>query len=579
MNIERPFKTLGACILALVFLPALLGRAQDTQPGRVGSAANLTIRAALVDKDLNIKPVPQLALKITDVSGSTPPVDARTSLDGLVILKLAQGRYRIESSRPVLYQGKSYVWRVEAQLAGQDQTCELTNDNATIVAAPTDAISPSDRSRDNMTDFYQKYRNSVLTVWSEIGHGTGFIIDGNGLILTNQHVIGASEFIAVQFDETRKVRAKLLAADPERDVAVLLANLDAFADAIPAPVWKTASGQDPVVEGEKVLAIGSPLSQRKIMTTGIVSKLEPQAIISDVNINHGSSGGPLFNSVGQVVGLTTFHEDPSGNGIAGIVRIEETYPTIAKARETLATESAPPKTLLPVEPSEKYPVAGLKQAIQRKNTNNKRYFLTVGDFDVAIITPAYKYRMMTEGELASSKELNKRLKKANEDIRFNPLDNLRDWQEYTGEYNPVIQIRAQSHLHETFLSGLSRGLAAAGGSYAGPARMKFKNDFKEMRLLCDGKEIQPIQPGKIAYLLSLSNFIVAVSDASYEGLYTYPFDAISPSCKDVSLEIVALKKGSKPERLPLDRKTVQQVWDDFGPYREKAKETKAPGTD
>ncbi len=554
--------------------PPRLTDTQDTSAAKAGSAANLTIRVALVDKDLNIKPVPQLALKITDENGSTPVVEARTKLDGSVILKLAPGRYRIESSRPVLYQGKSYLWRIEALIGGQDETYELTNENATIVAAPTGAISPSDRSRDNLTDLYQKYRNSVVTVWSEIGHGTGFIFDSNGLILTNQHVIGASEFISVQFDETRKVRAKLLSEDPERDVAVLLANLDAFPDAIPALLWKSETGKAAVVEGEKVLAIGSPLSQRKIMTTGIVSKVEPRAIISDVNINPGNSGGPLFNSVGYVVGLTTFHEGSSGPGIAGIVRIEEAYSTIAKAREKLATESAPPKTLLPVEPAEKYPVAGLKQVIQRKNSgNSKRYFLTVGDFDVAIITPVFKYRMMTGGELAGSKELNKRLKKANEDSTLNPLDDLRDWAEYAGEYSAVISIRAHSHLHETFLSGFSRTMAAASGSYGGPARLKFKNDFKAMRLLCNSKEIQPIHPGKIAHVLSLSNSIVQVSDASYEGFYSYPPDAISPSCKEVALEIESVKKGSKPERQPLDRKAVQQVWDDFGPYRAQAKNT------
>ena len=79
---------------------------------------------------------------------------------------------------------------------------------------------------------FQKYQKSVVTVWSEIGSGTGFIVDSAGLVMTNQHVIGPSELISVQFDAKRKVAAKVLAFDAERDVAVLYADLSAFPGAV-----------------------------------------------------------------------------------------------------------------------------------------------------------------------------------------------------------------------------------------------------------------------------------------------------------------------------------------------------------
>jgi S1-C subfamily serine protease len=221
-----------------------------------------------------------------------------------------------------------------------------------VVGKATGPKANNDRRRltDELTDSFKRLQTSVVTVWSEIGHGTGFIVDAAGLILTNQHVVGPSEYVAVQFDPARKIPAKLLAANPEKDIAVLWVNLELLPEATIAPL-ADARRDVPVIEGERVLTIGSPLNQRKVMTTGIVSKVEARTLISDININHGNSGGPLFNSLGEVIGITTFGDitQQGGPGISGIVRIEqaeslitesETYRKCAKtASETVAGRS------------------------------------------------------------------------------------------------------------------------------------------------------------------------------------------------------------------------------------------------
>src|SRR5205807_1272485 len=83
-------------------------------------------------------------------------------------------------------------------------------------------------------------------------------------------------------------------ADPPKDVALLSVNRAALPNASSAPLYRPGAGRTPVQEGERVFTIGSPLSLDKIITTGIVSKVEPHTIMSDVNINPGNSGGPLF---------------------------------------------------------------------------------------------------------------------------------------------------------------------------------------------------------------------------------------------------------------------------------------------
>src|SRR5262249_52887112 len=116
------------------------------------------------------------------------------------------------------------------------------------------------RLRDELSSGFQRLQNTVVTVWSEFGHGTGFFVDDQGLLLTNQHVVGPSEYLAVQFDEKRKVQARLLAADPTRDVAVLWANRSAFPESIVATIAHPSPGTPSLEEGERVFTIGSPLS-------------------------------------------------------------------------------------------------------------------------------------------------------------------------------------------------------------------------------------------------------------------------------------------------------------------------------
>ena len=125
-----------------------------------------------------------------------------------------------------------------------------------------------------------------MTVWSATGHGSGFLVDSSGLIATNEHVIGTSEYAAVQLSPTVKVSARIVVANANKDVAILAVN-PSFEGIRPVRLGYARDGKPPAVEGQQVFTIGSPLNQRKVMTSGIVGRVEPRAIISDVNINHG----------------------------------------------------------------------------------------------------------------------------------------------------------------------------------------------------------------------------------------------------------------------------------------------------
>jgi S1-C subfamily serine protease len=428
------------------------------------------------------------------------------------------------------------------------------------------------RLKDELTSNFNRLQTSVVTVWSEVGHGTGFIFDKEGLIMTNQHVVGPSQYIAVQFDSKRKIPAVLLAASPEKDVAILWANLEALPDATVAPIAKLDGDEPAIVEGERVFTIGSPLSQRKIMTTGIASKIEQRAILSDININPGNSGGALFNSIGEVVGITTFGESGrSGPGVSGIVRIEEAMPLIEEAKKKMVEAQKPTARLLPVDPTDTFPLDAIKEIATAKKFDTDRYVTSVGGFNLVFLTPTLKYRIQTEAEREAAKTREKRNKKDGAvQGTFRPFDDFFAWREYVGDYKPILIIRATPELGESFWGALGRGIAANYGIHT-QAKLRFKTDFYRMRLLCGDKEVEPIHPAKIAHILSESNYFVSIKDATFEGMYSYPADAISPACGKVTLELYSEKEPNQAKRKELSEKTVLKIATDFAPYLEARK--------
>lgn len=138
------------------------------------------------------------------------------------------------------------------------------------------------------------------------GQGSGFIVSADGVILTNAHVVRDAKDVTVKLTDRREFRAKVLGSDPKTDVAVLKI------DAKNLPTVPLGSVRDLKV-GEWVLAIGSPFGFENSVSAGVVSakgrSLPDDSFVpfiqTDVAVNPGNSGGPLFNSSGEVVGINS----------------------------------------------------------------------------------------------------------------------------------------------------------------------------------------------------------------------------------------------------------------------------------
>jgi S1-C subfamily serine protease len=212
---------------------------------------------------------------------------------------------------------------------------------ATLISRPThvelsEAAGPEtlDADEHNNIDVYHKAIPSVVNITSktvaydffygpvpEEGQGSGFIIDKEGHVLTNYHVVGNATQVEVTLHNKKTYKAQVIGRDRGHDLAVV--KIDA-PGVVPAVLGDSKNLQ----VGQKTFAIGNPFGLAGTMTRGIISSLRPirspeggyieEAIQTDAAINPGNSGGPLLNSHGEVIGINSLIATGGSNQSAGI---------------------------------------------------------------------------------------------------------------------------------------------------------------------------------------------------------------------------------------------------------------------
>lgn len=541
------------------------------------STANVTIKITMVDKALNLKNVPKFGL-IVRKSGDASFVESRvsTTLDGTATLSLPPGDYVISSVNSLPFEDRIFSWEHPFKVdASQAVTVELSNDNAKIASGVSDSTPAVPRRHmSEAADLFKTLRSGVVTVEGELGSGTGFIIDPRGLILTNQHVVSETNEIHVRFDKRTSVKARLLATDVERDLAILQVNLAAFPNSTVLKIAADSPANPSLLEGEQIFTIGSPLQQDKILTTGIVSKIEARAIISDITLSYGNSGGPLFNSLGEVVGVTTFElkGKDDGSDLAGIVRIEESAALIAKARDLAAAKNLPSAELMPNLPDGTFPVETIKTAIGSKNFPVKQYISDVKNYEIKYMTPIYKFYAIEKDRIDSLKMREKRNK-----VKGSSADmfrDLRSWNEYAGELLPVVDILALPETTPTAKSLILSAATSATIGYSTPFDLKYKADFSQMKLMCDGKEVTPLRRNKTEIDRPLQNYYKVRNRYTYAGVYTYPYEIFAPGrCREMKLQVFSEEDIEEPITTIISDVVKNRVWSDFEDFRTQAKVT------
>src|SRR4051812_23527372 len=226
-------------------------------------------------------------------------------------------------------------WRPLRGESGAAPDVSMASTTSPSAAAALADVNSDER---NNIEIYEKYGKGVVNITTttleydfflrpvpmESGTGSGAIIDSQGHIITNFHVVRNAQQLEVTLPDKTKHNAKVIGADPNNDLAVI--QIDAPKEKFTPIPLGTSNG---LMVGQKVLAIGNPYGLERTLTTGIISSLgrsiqaENGRVIEDIiqtdaAINPGNSGGPLLNSSGEIIGINTAIFSPANSGNIGI---------------------------------------------------------------------------------------------------------------------------------------------------------------------------------------------------------------------------------------------------------------------
>jgi putative serine protease PepD len=194
------------------------------------------------------------------------------------------------------------------------------------------AAQPVAETTSSISAVYQRVKDGVVEIQTSTGAqsnpfgnetpsgatGSGFVIDKQGHIVTNQHVVDGAESVTVRFSDGTEAKATIVGTDPSTDIAVL------DVDRPSAELTPLRFAPDGSLEvGEPVIAIGSPFGLEGTLTAGVISALGREirspngftienAVQTDAALNHGNSGGPVLDSSGRVVGVAAQIASESG---------------------------------------------------------------------------------------------------------------------------------------------------------------------------------------------------------------------------------------------------------------------------
>jgi putative serine protease PepD len=216
----------------------------------------------------------------------------------------------------------------------------------------------------SVAGIYSRVSPGVVFVSAGSGSGSGFVIDANGSIVTNDHVVGDAKQVSVRFDEqSDPIDARVVGTDPSTDVALLKVNPGDVKGGLKPLALSSSKDLKP---GEPAIAIGSPFGLQGTVTSGIVSALDREiqspngfpisgVVQTDAAINPGNSGGPLLDGEGRVIGVnsqiaTNGTNANSGVGFAvPIDTVKQVVPqlerdgNIDRAYLGVSTSEAPPR--------------------------------------------------------------------------------------------------------------------------------------------------------------------------------------------------------------------------------------------
>ena len=512
---------MGRVIVALVALLSVTALAQE--PGV------LRISVVLTDAAGNATPIARVQLLISDNPNTREPRRVRTGADGTIDIKLPPGNYTVESDAPLAFAGRSLIWTQIIDVpAGRDTTLELTLANADADTSATPAAIAGGPSHADAVAILQKWRPSIVQIWSPTRHATGFVIDARGLIATNDHAIGDATDVEVEFAGTApaeplKVAGRVVASDRTKGVTLIWINPTVVASRTPIAPSCNIEPQVAVTHQEKIVAMIAPILEPMNAIIGSASHADLQSFRADWNIEPSSAGGPVFSGDGDAIGITVGQDEDERprKRESFVIPLTNACSVITMAAQKIAAATPPPSTALRTEAA--LPRSRIRRIGDPKTPLMQPPVISAADFDVALVTPA----MVTSDAGAMS-----------------PRSFFGYWMPYVTNAPQVLFVRMTPQFGESVWKTIARGAAMTQGINLPPMISPGAN-FLRMRAFCGAAEVTPIHR-------LIIETPVQGRDAIREGLYVFAQTDFGPHCSTVRLDIYSEKAPNKADTRTID---------------------------
>ncbi len=491
----------------------------------------LRVTVTLVDADGATTPIPRVVMLVSDNPSTSEPKRLRTGADGAFEVHLRSGNYTVESDRPVALGGQAYTWtQMIDVVAGSTVTLALTAQNAEV--ADADAATSADASpvSADAAAILNKWRGSVVEIWTPTTHASGFVIGTKGLIATDYRAIGDITSVEVELtsadgNDRVKVPGQVVASDRVQGVSIIW-----IAPArVSAPPVIADCNEPPIPEvayNDRIVALLAPMLAPKEGILGTVGRATTQSFEPDWRLSPGTSGGPVFAADGRAIGITMADQEDAGRRRDGahVLPVANICNVLAQAEKKIAGAAPPPATLLPIEPA-----ITTRKLPDPKAPRPQPIAISSSDFDIALMAPA-----MMSGEPAM----------------MGPRRDFGNWMSYVASAPPVLFVRISPQFEEGLWKMIARGAAYTQG-IALPPLKSFNANFLRLRAFCDDAEVVPIHPFIIESRVTERTTV-------REGLYIFGLSDFA-RCREVRFDLYSEKAPNKADTRAIDPKLFGRI--------------------
>lgn len=420
---------------------------------------------------------------------------------------------------------------------------------------------------ESLPDLYRAAEVSVVRVQSGLSEGTGFLVDP-GTVVTNEHVVSGFGQLSVITPpggaEVRRVPARVAVSDQQLDLAVVRFGADAC-EGCRALELATGSPEP----GARVAAFGYPLSQPLTVTSGVVASVRDGALITDVALNPGNSGGPLVLMSGEVVGVNTFLEQgDAGPGVAGSIPVSELRPLLDRSSGSSAPEAAD----LPIAPDRPYQVSALREAAESVSIDDYMSDMDTEeteDLQFRVSTPVSHFVSVRRygEELGTDRRARERRAGTPDRELFSVFEPYRAWTRYVGALTrPLVSIHVRPKVGEGFGSFLVRGLTGSQQK-----QMGFRADVGGVVVYRNGERVYAVKGGQRVSPIFVDNPVMELKDVVGEGYYAFHPEVFRPEPDGTPPSVVVrvddlMRKEATSLQFELPGETVARAWNDFASY-------------